>query len=78
MDISLNWQDLVKLALNGRVEKDKVTVTVERPVLSNIVIVRRGLAGVFVQFSLDETDLRSQTYGEATARSAPGMDTVCV
>jgi hypothetical protein len=79
MEISLNWQDLVKLALNGRVEKDKVRVAVERPVLANVVIARRGLARVFVQFSLDETDPRSQTHGEATARSAQGIDTVlCV
>jgi hypothetical protein len=79
MEISLNWQDLVKLALNGRVEKDKVTVAVEQPVLANIVIARRGLAPVFVQFSLDDTDPCSQTHGEATVRSAPGIDTVlCV
>jgi hypothetical protein len=64
MDISLNWQDLVKLALDGRVEKDKVTVIVEQPGLADFEVAPHGSGG-FVRFSLDETEPQSESHGEA-------------
>jgi hypothetical protein len=58
MDISLTWQDLTKLAANGKVDKDGITITVGRPVLPDLQVSPDGLKG-FVRFTVDESDPRS-------------------
>jgi hypothetical protein len=63
MNISLTWNDLVKLAANCDVEKDGVTLTVDRHVLPDLEISANGISG-FVRFSLDESDPRSKPYTE--------------
>jgi hypothetical protein len=55
MDISLTWNDLVKLAANGTVEKDGNTLSVTRPILPDLNISSDGLRG-FVRFTVDESD----------------------
>jgi hypothetical protein len=59
MDISLTWQDLTKLAANGKVEKDGNTISVGRPVVPDLEVSPDGLKG-FVRFTVDETDPRSK------------------
>jgi hypothetical protein len=58
MNISLEWKDLIKLAANGTVEKEGVTVTVKRPLLPELQISPDGQKG-FVKFTVDESDPRS-------------------
>ena len=54
MDIPLTWIDLVKLASNGKVEKDGNTLSVSRPVLPDLQISEDGLRG-FVRFTVDDS-----------------------
>jgi hypothetical protein len=54
MDIPLTWGDLVKLASNGKVEKDGNTLSVSRPILPDLQISADGLRG-FVRFTVDES-----------------------
>jgi hypothetical protein len=63
MEVKLTFQDFAKLAANQKVEKDGVTLTFERPVLSEGTF-NPGKGGKVV-FFLDETDPRSGA--EATA-----------
>jgi hypothetical protein len=58
MDISLTWQDLVKLANTGKVEKGENNVIITRPMLPTITISPDGLSGS-VQFTVDESDPQS-------------------
>jgi hypothetical protein len=55
MDIPLTWGDLVKLASNGKVEKDGNTLSVSRPILPDLQIFADGLRG-FVRFTVDESN----------------------
>jgi hypothetical protein len=55
MDIPLTWGDLVKLASNGKVEKDGNTLSVSRPILPDLQISADGLRG-FVRFTVDESN----------------------
>jgi len=55
MDISLTWQDLVKIANTGKVEKGEHTVIITRPMLPTIIISPDGLTGS-VQFTIDDAD----------------------
>jgi hypothetical protein len=55
MDISLTWQDLVKLAANGKVEKDGNTISVLKPVFPHLQLSPDGLTGV-VRFEVDDSD----------------------
>lgn len=59
MKITLDWNDLLKLAVNGNVEKDGVTVTVERPMLPDVSVSADGKRG-FVRFTVDEHDPRAK------------------
>ena len=55
MDLHLNLNDLQRLAVNGKVEKDGVTVVVDRPVLAT-------LKDRAVHFMLDESDPRAEGF----------------
>jgi hypothetical protein len=55
MDISLTWQDLVKIANTGKVEKGDITVMIPRPMLPTITISPDGKTGS-VLFTVDESD----------------------
>jgi hypothetical protein len=55
MDISLTWGDLVKLASNGKVEKEGNTLSVSRPILPDLQISADGLRG-FVRFTVDASN----------------------
>jgi hypothetical protein len=58
MKIDLTFADLVKLALHGKLEKDGATITVGRPVLTELSPNPLHKSGKVV-FFLDETDERS-------------------
>jgi hypothetical protein len=64
MNIDLTFEDLVKLAANGKLEKDGTTITVGRPVLPEVTIDPVGKSGKVV-FSLDETDPRAKQIFES-------------
>jgi hypothetical protein len=53
IEIHLTWHDLLKLAANGRVEKEGNTLIVDRTVLPSI-------EGGSVHFTLDDSDPRSK------------------
>jgi hypothetical protein len=53
MEIHLTWHDLLKLAANGKVEKEGNTLIVDQPVLPSI-------EGGSVHFTLDDSDPRSK------------------
>jgi hypothetical protein len=55
MNIELTFQDFVKLAGNGKLEKDGATITFRRPILTDITVDPRAKTGKVV-FYLDETD----------------------
>jgi hypothetical protein len=55
MNISLTFQDLAKLAANGKLEKDRNTISVDRPLLPHVKISPDGKQG-FVRFTTDESD----------------------
>jgi hypothetical protein len=57
MDIIISWQDLVKLAANGTLQKDGNKLIVGPAVLPHLSISADGLTG-FVQFNADESDPR--------------------
>lgn len=57
MNIELTFQDFTKLAAQGKLEKDGVTITFGRPVLPEITIDPKAKTGKVV-FYLDETDDR--------------------
>jgi hypothetical protein len=55
MRIPLTFSDLAKLAANGEVEKDGLTLSVCRPILPDVSVSADGRRG-FVRFTLDESD----------------------
>ena len=57
MNIEFTFQDFVKLAANGKLERDGTTITFGRPVLAEITIDQRAKTGKVV-FYLDEADDR--------------------
>ena len=60
MDIRLSFQDFSRLAANGTLEKEGVTITFGRPVLSEVQIDPKAKTGKVV-FFLDEADDRRFT-----------------
>jgi hypothetical protein len=56
MDISLTWQDLLKLGANGKVEKGENTISVPRPVMPAL---KPSDGKQMVCFTLDKSDPRS-------------------
>jgi hypothetical protein len=73
MDIPLTWGDLVKLASNGKVEKDGNTLSVSRPVLPDLQISADGLRG-FVRFTVDESNLLSTPQKFARMQEFPELN----
>ena len=66
MNIELTFQDFVKLAANGKPEKNGATVTFDRPVFPQITIDPKANTGKVV-FQLDEADdRRFAFFGECT------------
>jgi hypothetical protein len=55
MTIQLKFQDLVRLAMKQQIEKEGVTITCGRPVLSTIKVDPKAKTGS-VLFYIDETD----------------------
>ena len=60
MIIAITWPDLQKLAANGTVEIDGVTLTVKAPVRPFINCGSEHKADEFVTFALDGTDPRAE------------------
>jgi hypothetical protein len=73
MDIPLTWGDLVKLASDGKVEKDGNTLSVSRPVLPDLQISADGLRG-FVRFTVDESNLLSTPQKFARMQEFPELN----
>ena len=59
MTISLTFRDLKKIALEGSVEKDGITIKVERPLLADLSTHPTKPEG-FIRFRLDESDPRAE------------------
>jgi hypothetical protein len=55
--IDLTFRDLMRLAVDNKIEKDGVTVRYDRPVLSKVTVYPRAKTGR-VEFFIDETDDR--------------------
>jgi hypothetical protein len=55
MHIDLTFLDLLRLASNGKVEKDGNTIRISRPVLSESAVDHNAKTGE-VRFYLDDTD----------------------
>ena len=73
MDIPLTWVDLVKLATNGKVEKDGNTLSVSRPILPDLQISADGLRG-FVRFTVDESNPLSTPQKFARMQGFPELN----
>jgi hypothetical protein len=61
MIVELNFHDLMKLAANSKVEKDGVTIKIERPILP-MINHHAPASHEYVLFSLDSTDPRSKEF----------------
>lgn len=61
MTIELNFHDLMRLAANGQVEKDGVTIKVNRPV-HPMVNMPADEGDEYVVFALDSSDLASKDF----------------
>jgi hypothetical protein len=70
MDIPLTWVDLVKLASNGKVEKDGNTLIVSRSIVPDLQISADGLR-CFVRFTVDEPNPLSTPH--LTRENASGV-----
>jgi hypothetical protein len=57
MEIVLTWQDLLKLAANGKLDKQTYKLKIGPAVLPSVQVSADGLKG-FVQFKADESDPR--------------------
>ena len=73
MDIPLTWVDLVKLASNGKVEKDGNTLSVSRAILPDLQISADGLRG-FVRFTVDESNPLSTPQKFARMQGFPELN----
>lgn len=61
MIVELNFHDLMKLAANSKVDKDGVTIKIDRPILPKINNHALG-TDEYVLFSLDSSDPRSEEF----------------
>lgn len=59
MKLHLTWNDLLKLGGNGEVEKDGITVIIDRPAIPSL---KDGA----VHFTLDESDPSAKLQGFTT------------
>jgi hypothetical protein len=73
MDTPLTWVDLVKLASNGKVEKDGNTLSLSRPIHPDLKISADGLRG-FVRFTVDESDPLSTPQKFARMQGLPELN----
>ena len=73
MDIPLTWVDLVKLASNGKVEKDGNTLSVSSAILPDLQISADGLRG-FVLFTVDVSDPPSTPLKFARMQGFPELN----
>jgi len=73
MDIPLTWGDLVKLASNGKVEKDGNTLSVSRPIIPDLQISADGLRGS-VRFTVDESNPLSTPQKFARMQGFPELN----
>jgi hypothetical protein len=55
MLINLTLQDMISLAMNQKLEKDDVTLTLNRPILTSLKVSPRGDRAEITYF-IDETD----------------------
>lgn len=58
MNINLTFKDLTLLAVHSRLEKDGITLAINRPVLTKVTSDPRGTKSE-VLFFLDDSDPRS-------------------
>jgi hypothetical protein len=58
MQVDLTMKDLIALAMTSKLEKDGLTLTINRPILTEIKDDTKG-SKTEVLFFLDETDPRS-------------------
>ena len=56
MILDLTFQDLKKIALSGRVEKNGITLVIGRPLIPDLRTDATGTRGE-VRFTVDESDL---------------------
>ena len=71
MQINLTFPDLVLLASRSKVEKDGVTIVIERPVLPQVSLNLGDAAENSVIFNLDDSDPRSTSIVQEMRKSHP-------